>query len=114
MKKDRFIFCTMSLIIGLFASESVLADPFLPTNPKIKAADKIPIRAYAFDLRDVRLLDGPFLRAKNSTSNIFSNSILIDCCTISACTPACLPPPPPWEDGKSRIANCGGISSGTT
>jgi len=64
MKKTGSIFCAMSLMIGMLVAESVFADPLLPKNPKIKAPDKIPARAYAFDMQDVRLLDGPFLRAQ--------------------------------------------------
>ena len=39
------------------------ADPLAQPNPLVKVAPKTPLRAMAFDLRDVRLLDGPFQRA---------------------------------------------------
>ena len=64
MKKNDLIYSAMFLLIGMLAAESVFADPLLPKNSKIKAPDKIPMRAYAFDMQDVRLLDGPFLRAQ--------------------------------------------------
>lgn len=39
------------------------ADIGLLDGPKVKAKLAVPLRARPFDLRDVRLLDGPFLRA---------------------------------------------------
>jgi hypothetical protein len=40
------------------------ADSLTKSDRKRKADNAIPLRAYAFDLRDVRLLDGPFQRAQ--------------------------------------------------
>jgi uncharacterized protein len=40
------------------------ADPLTKDSAKIIAAPVVPLQVYAFDLRDVRLLDGPFLHAQ--------------------------------------------------
>jgi DUF1680 family protein len=36
------------------------ADSLVRNDPKVKLAPKVPIKAFAFNLTDVRLLDGPF------------------------------------------------------
>jgi DUF1680 family protein len=40
------------------------ADPLTKDSAKIIATPVVPLQVYAFDLRDVRLLDGPFLHAQ--------------------------------------------------
>jgi len=40
------------------------AGPLTKDDPKIKGANAVPLRAYAFDLRQVQLLDGPFKHAQ--------------------------------------------------
>ncbi len=40
------------------------ADGLSRKDPKVEVANKVPLRAWAFDLRDVRLLDGPFKHAQ--------------------------------------------------
>jgi DUF1680 family protein len=49
------------LIIG--ASLGLLGDFLQGEHPKVKVPSKVPMGAYAFDLTDVRLLDGPFREA---------------------------------------------------
>jgi DUF1680 family protein len=41
----------------------VSADTLTKESPRMKVADKIPLKAIGFDLKDVRLLDGPFKHA---------------------------------------------------
>jgi len=56
--KKNIVIC---VLMGLLAeSWAVVAES---TQPKIKIAPKTPIEAYAFNLHDVRLLDGPFRAA---------------------------------------------------
>ena len=56
-------------LTGLFLIYSAALEPQLQADPprlgdaKMKVPNKIPLRAYAFDLREVRLLEGPFKRA---------------------------------------------------
>mgnify|MGYP000212259804 CR=1 FL=1 len=57
MKKHIVIWVLMGLLAESWA---VVAES---TQPKIKVAPKTPIEAYAFNLHDVRLLDGPFRAA---------------------------------------------------
>jgi hypothetical protein len=43
---------------------AVMAEPLVDQHPKLKVQNQVPLRAYPFDLRDVRLLDGPFRQAQ--------------------------------------------------
>src|SRR5262249_60182240 len=38
----------------------VVADSLVGGDPKLKVSPKAPLKAYAFNLKDVRLLEGPF------------------------------------------------------
>ena len=60
------IFCFwvgLSLFLATLWQPTLLAQAPEWNDPKLKAAYKIPLQAYAFDLKQVRLLDGPFKRA---------------------------------------------------
>lgn len=60
MKKIYTLLCFMLI------SLSLMAQSYVPekNNPKIKAPTKVPIQAYAFNLKKVKLLDGsPFKKA---------------------------------------------------
>ena len=50
-------------IAGRFPSKLFVDHGPWLENPKLKAQNKVSLKAQAFDLRDVRLLDGPFQRA---------------------------------------------------
>lgn len=66
MNSNRSFFpvaCLMIAVQALWCGVSP-ADPLIKDAPKRKAANAVPLRAYAFDLRDVRLLDGPFKHAQ--------------------------------------------------
>ncbi len=43
---------------------SASADSLTKNEPKMRAQNAVPFQAYAFDLRQVRLLEGPFLHAQ--------------------------------------------------
>ena len=51
----------MLVLLGILIAGSMAfaAGTFLPAN-KVKVPDKVALKAYPFDLQDVRLLDGPF------------------------------------------------------
>jgi hypothetical protein len=54
----------LALLVGMAAlAPATLADPLWLGNPELKVHNKVPLKAAAFDLRDVRLLDGPFRHA---------------------------------------------------
>src|SRR5262245_5259850 len=59
MMKKFFLY--LLLLLSLFAS----AQSYVPeqNNKKFKVKPVIPIKAYAFNLKDVKLLDGPFHHA---------------------------------------------------
>ncbi|MGA2542572.1 MAG: beta-L-arabinofuranosidase domain-containing protein [Verrucomicrobiota bacterium] len=50
-------------VLGVLLALPALADPWLDANPKLKVKPAIPMKATAFALEDVRLLDGPFKHA---------------------------------------------------
>ena len=55
-----------SFLCFMFISLSLMAQSYVPekNNPKIKVPIKVPIQAYAFNLKKVKLLDGsPFKKA---------------------------------------------------
>lgn len=52
---------SLSLILTLAAGQLVTsADSLVQKDPRVKLSPKVPIKAYGFSLKDVRLLDGPF------------------------------------------------------
>ena len=61
---------TVQLALGLLLvamtlpASSLWADALCPETAKTKLASRIPLKATAFDLRDVRLLEGPFRQAQ--------------------------------------------------
>ncbi len=57
------VICLFTLLQALCCGDSS-ADPTTGEGSKLKVPQTVPLRAYAFDLRDVRLLDGPFQRAQ--------------------------------------------------
>ena len=68
MKRNMLIFRPFceALAIALFlvsAADYLQADSLQLDNAKIKVKPRTPFKAYAFDLRDVRLLSGPFKHA---------------------------------------------------
>ena len=54
---------TMSFLAILAAQHITRADSLVQNDPKVKLSPKVSIKAYAFSLTDVRLLDGPFREA---------------------------------------------------
>jgi uncharacterized protein len=55
-----------TLLSIMLISFSLIAQSYVPekSNPKIKAPTKVPIQAYAFNLKKVKLLEGsPFKKA---------------------------------------------------
>jgi uncharacterized protein len=52
-----------SLAAMLVSPHGLRGDALCQADAKLKAPNKVPLQAFAFDLRDVRLLDGPFRRA---------------------------------------------------
>jgi DUF1680 family protein len=54
----------LALVVAtMILNHAALADALWLENPKLKAQHSMPLQASAFDLRDVRLLEGPFQHA---------------------------------------------------
>jgi hypothetical protein len=62
--EKKVVFLTGFIISAMIITAGLYADVPHFRHGKLKVENKIPIKAYAFDLRDVRLLDGPFRHAQ--------------------------------------------------
>jgi uncharacterized protein len=62
LKRSAFA-CTLMIVLAAAAAAQDKAAPTDTTFPKTAVAPKVEVRAYPFDLKDVRLLDGPFKQA---------------------------------------------------
>jgi len=75
-------------------------------NSKIKVQDKVPSKAHPFDLRDVRLLEGPFreamLRDQKYLLELDSNRLLHNF-RLTAGIPSTAQPLGGWEDPKGEL-----------
>jgi hypothetical protein len=90
----------------LLAAQLAVAAFFSQESSKITVQDKVPLKAYPFDLQVVRLLDGPFRDAMLRDQNIFSALIWIGCCTTSASTRDCRLQLGHWVDGRRPMLSC--------
>jgi DUF1680 family protein len=82
------------------------ADPLCQGNSKITVPNRIPLMAYAFDLRDVRLLDGPFKHAMELDKNyLLSLDVdrLLHTYRLTAGLPSSAKPLGGWEDPACPI-----------
>ncbi len=61
MKRLLFLFTPLMATMGM-------AQSYVPEydNPEVKQQPVIAVKAYPFDLKDVRLLDGPFKQAMDA------------------------------------------------
>ena len=76
------------------------ADLCMQENVKIKVRDKVPIKAYPFDLGDVRLLDGPFREAMLRDQKFIlglDNDRLLHMFRVNAGLPSSATPYGGWE-----------------
>ena len=66
MNRKHPAFAPLCAIVALNSAWCMTssADPLTKDGAKIVASHVVPVQVYAFDLRDVRLLDGPFLHAQ--------------------------------------------------
>jgi DUF1680 family protein len=75
-------------------------------HSKLKVENKIPIKAYAFDLRDVRLLDGPFKHAQELDHQYLLSldpDRLLHNFRINAGLPSSAQPLGGWEEPKGEL-----------
>src|SRR5262245_8785868 len=88
-----FVFAIAALII-------TPANLCVQDDVKIKVRDKVPIKAYPFDLRDVRLLDGPFREAMLRDQKFIlglDNDRLLHIFRVNAGLPSSATPYGGWE-----------------
>jgi DUF1680 family protein/cyclophilin family peptidyl-prolyl cis-trans isomerase len=87
-------------ILGLMAA-TVYADALWLENPKLKVQDKVQPKVWAFDLKDVRLLDGPFKHAMDlNGAYILSLDVdrLLHTFRLNAGIPSAAQPLGGWEE----------------
>jgi DUF1680 family protein len=75
-------------------------------HDKLKVENKIPIKAYAFDLRDVRLLDGPFKHAQELDHQYLLSldpDRLLHNFRVNAGLPSSAQPLGGWEEPKCEL-----------
>ncbi|MBN1851454.1 MAG: glycoside hydrolase family 127 protein [Pirellulales bacterium] len=64
MRAQRKLVTFSLALVAVVSLTAFAADPLTYDNTKMKAANRVPLRVYSFDLPDVRLLDGPFKHAQ--------------------------------------------------
>ena len=82
------------------------ADPLAEDNPKLKVQSAVPLKARAFSLRDVRLLDGPFKHAMELDEKyLLSLDVdrLLHNFRVNAGLPSKAPPLGGWEEPKGEL-----------
>ncbi len=82
------------------------ADALWLENPKLKAQDKIPLKVSAFDLREVRLLDGPFKHAMELDQQYLLSldpDRLLHTFRLNAGLPSTAKPLGGWEEPKCEL-----------
>jgi len=75
-------------------------------HDKLKVENKIPVKAYAFDLRDVRLLDGPFRHAQELDHQYLlslDQDRLLHNFRVNAGLPSSAQPLGGWEEPKCEL-----------
>ncbi len=90
----------------LLASWSSSADSLQISDPKPKVRDKIPLAAEAFDLRQVRLLEGPFKHAQElDHAYLLSLDVdrLLHNFRVNAGLPSSAQPLGGWEEPKCEV-----------
>ena len=84
----------------------IKAEPLTYQNPKLKVQNKVPLRVYPFDLRDVRLLDGPFKQAQELDRQYLLSldaDRLLHTFRINAGLPSSAEPLGGWEEPKCEV-----------
>jgi hypothetical protein len=93
------------LVILVIVPIAFAAGSFIPAS-KVKVQDKVPLKAYPFDLQDVRLLDGPFrdamLRDQKYLLELDADRLLHNF-RITAGLPSTAQPFGGWEEPKGEL-----------
>jgi len=93
------------MIMGVLAGQ-VHADALCVENPRLKVNNKVQLRVWAFDLRDVRLLDGPFGHAQDlDKAYLLSLDVdrLLHTFRLNAGLPSTAQPLGGWEEPRGEL-----------
>lgn len=97
--------CLTVAALTLFSAR-IQADASLIAGPKIKTANKVPLQVQAFDLRDVRVLEGPFLHAQELDRDYLlalDVDRLLHTFRLNAGLPTSARPLGGWEEPKGEL-----------
>jgi len=99
-----------ALLLGIFTLMGFAlltqADSLQVSDPAFKVRNKVPLQAEAFDLRDVRLLDGPFKHAQELDEKyLLSLEVdrLLHTFRLNARLPSAAQPLGGWEEPKCEL-----------
>jgi len=87
-------------------ARSAHADALCQDNPKLKGPNKVPLKVSAFELRDVRLLDGPFKHAMELDHKYLLSldaDRLLHNFRVNAGLPSSAEPLGGWEEPKGEL-----------
>jgi len=105
MKKAVILSVVLAFTASWITPAHLEAQPSQP-SPKIKVRDKVPSKVSPFDLREVRLLDGPFrdamLRDQKYLLELDSDRLLHNF-RVTAGLPSTAQPLGGWEDPKGEL-----------
>jgi uncharacterized protein len=102
MKKTIYLSVVLAFVALLITPAILKAQQ----SSKIKVQDKIPSKAYPFDLRDVRLLDGPFREAMARDQKYLlelDSDRLLHNFRVTAGLPSTAQPLGGWEEPKGEL-----------
>ncbi len=94
------------IIVGTTFAAAVMADPLPGGSSKVEVAPVVPIKAYAFALEDVRLLDGPFKHAMDLDHQYLlslETDRLLHTFRLNAGLPSTAQPLGGWEEPKCEL-----------
>ncbi len=107
MKSPRLPATLLALFIAAaMPTRSAHADALWQDNPKLKAPNKTALKALPFDLRQVRLLDGPFKHAMELDRRYllsFDLDRLLHTFRVNAGLPSSAKPLGGWEEPKCEL-----------
>jgi len=106
--RDRRLAMTFLVAVAAatMLARSAHADALCQDNPKLKAPNKVPLKVSAFELRDVRLLDGPFKHAMELDHKYLLSldaDRLLHNFRVNAGLPSSAEPLGGWEEPKGEL-----------
>ena len=106
MSKHRTGLALAAAVAATLFNHSIRADTLWMDNPKLKVPNKVSLKAQPFDLRDVRLLDGPFKHAMELDRQyllLLEPDRLLHTFRLNAGLPSTAKPLGGWEEPKGEL-----------